>query len=330
MYRKGVKYLGFLSLFLVFKPSLFLRMLSVCLILILVYAILSDRNRLYHADLMTETANLLTVESNQNRWLITGFNLCSPIIEIDLFDDETEQESNSSCNAGFKPVNNLDDDPVFNIAANTSIQLSWSHLKGLVISVSNVQGSVGNITNSLGDRLILPTMLALSRSNSVDRQYPPLNLTFEGTGEFGSDVRLGSTAVLNQGVISAYEQTPITHERYLLQEFSLTTGDTIRFEKTNGDAALMKGFFRVGLNSDGISSGMHFVSYSSSGTHADTEESDRIKVFRFGTDGYFFSPTLWARIESAPDIILLISGLGLVLGVIEIFKMLRLKSKEGE
>lgn len=280
------------------------------------------RARLYHADLQTGLVQLTTTQSEQNSWLLTDLNLCEIDIEQMLFADEGTE---ALCKSG-EPLdlNSTYEEPVLELSTGTHTIVQWSLRDGLKIELkAGESGHVGTLTSATGkDKKLLGERVILSRPPQGDDLSRSLTLPFEGYSTFGTDVRLGTSALLSAGTISAYEDNPLWAERYLAGENHLSLGDTVRFIGSGSEDAVVKGFMRISLNDEGVEQGINVIAYSNVESAQGTRDSTRIKIFRFGSEGYQFSPTLWARMENAPDVILWVSALGLLLALKEVYATL--------
>ena len=289
---------------------------------VLVFYMMYERPRLYHADLLTEIVQLEAVDSDRNRWIAEDLNICEPQAELALFEENTESNAGDSlCSSSdFRPASELQQEPILRLLPGTRAVLQWSLRSGLNIELHAKSGSSSAaelISAATGQKMELGPKIILHRPPQGDSLTAALTFPFEGYGVFGTDARLGVTGLLSQGQISAYEDTPLIGERYLVQNVELSLGDTVKFINDSNQNVPVKGFLRIALNDEGVEQGIYAIAYSNISGEAGASESGRIKVFRFGSEGYEFSPTLWARLQNAPDIILFVSFLGLIMALAE-------------
>lgn len=293
----------------------------VVLFLIAIAYLVTPRARLYHADLQTSIVTFTSVQSDQNQWLLPDMSYCEIDLEAMLF---SEAGGTTSCVDGEPQIlRSLFEEPVFKLNPDVQSIIQWSLRDGLRMELKAPEGqSVGMIVSASGEgQKVLGERVVLTREPAGDEPSNTLTLTFEGHSTFGTDARLGTTAMLRSGSISAYEESSfwLWNERYLAGENTLSLGDTLRFVDNHDNDAVVKGFMRISPNEEGIEQGINVIAYSNVEGAQGTRDSTSIKIFRFGSDGYVFSPTLWARLENAPDIIFIVSILGLLLALAEVY-----------
>lgn len=291
------------------------------LFLIAIVYLVTPRARLYHADLQTSILTFISVKSDQNQWLLPDLSFCEIDLETMLF---SEAGSAAQCIDGEpQKLNSLFQEPVLKLNPDVRSIIQWSLRDGLRMELKAPEGQrVGMIVSASGEgQKVLGERVVLTREPAGEEPSRTLTLTFEGHSIFGTDARLGTTAMLRSGTISAYEESSfwLWNERYLAGENTLSLGDTLRFVDNHGNDAIVKGFMRISPNEEGIEQGINVIAYSNVEGAQGIRDSTSIKIFRFGSDGYVFSPTLWARLENAPDIIFIVSILGLLLALTEVY-----------
>ena len=295
------------------------------------------RDRLYHLDADTESVELQFIESTQNRWLLDEFFTLCELNETITWADEAiaASKQNSEC----KTVDlKQSSEPILELNAGTIAYIEWSLYQGLNIELKSADesGHSAQLSSaSSGKSIPLSRHVIIHRPASEKPIHPALTMPFEAVSVFGTDVRTGVRGILNSGNLSVYEDTLFWHERYLAGSNPLYPGDTIKFTtEINGkDTDLpVKGFLRISNNEEGNETGIHVAAYTGS---ADIDyRKTKAKIFRFGTDGYNYSPSMWTRIENAPDIIIFISFFAIFWALMEVGSKLnaacRIESNDGQ
>jgi len=240
-----------------------------------------------------------------------------------------KKTDNDCSKKNFIKVSSLISAPLLKPQSNTIASIKWTLDKGLVMDIKSTE-DIKLYSESSNDFVNLGKKIVLSRLINSDTFSSVLMLPFEAISVFGTDVRPGVSGVLLNGTISVYEDVLVGRERYLAGQNQLILGDTVKFIKnidgTEKDISV-KGFIRVAPNGDGNEQGMFIVAYS--GLNELNFRSLKTKIYRFGSNGYVFSPGLWTRIQNAPDMILLLAIIGILVAIIELISIFNEKVFSG-
>jgi len=273
-------------------------------------------HKLYQLTAETNSINL-HFTSEQNNWNVSEFSICEfQEINIDNFFDMAESSS-PLCKPISSPIDSSQDNQlVLSISSDSDASIQWNINQGLQIEISSKK-SAGTLSDRKGS---LAKKIILHRKPNYKKS---IDLLFEGEAIVGTEAKLGESNLLRNGSIKVYEKERLAESRYLLGDIELVRGDTVSFtnEDKQSKKTIVKGILHVSSLESDSERGIYVTAYAGFTDNLIGNEST-IKITRFGTQGYSFSPTIWKRIQADPLLNILITLFGVLFFISEFIEVI--------
>lgn len=268
----------------------------------------------FSVEASTEVAEIELPASAETRWRVDGAVLCSRG-ELSADPARLAPGPATACGGRAWRAYRLGvSEPVVVLEGRVRALLQILEDGSAALALRNLEGAptVGRLTLAGIPDLPLPSPIHLIwepaaglDGASPGPRLPDLVLPFTGSTTLGRDIHWSSAGMLQNGRITVFTSDESADRRHAVDEVTLMLGDQVRLRPASeAPGGSPKGFARVPL---GERRSIEVVAFG---------RADRVRIERFGDNGFDFAPGRVARVLNDPALIGWGSVLLGILGVV--------------